>query len=144
MGVPLSTASYVTRALAISCGAHRPGEGPLTGYSEGIVVNSYYTHHPVNEFYKKRCQEKTSASTGGREDSCLEIQPTAVSVPPDSPERFCSGLFAIPVGVHLAMVTTPIESGNLASESWCLQCSTMVLSEARGLSLFPVKRGGIA
>ena len=29
---------------------------------------------------------------------CLEIQPTAVSVPPDSLERFCSGLFAIPVG----------------------------------------------
>jgi hypothetical protein len=43
---------------------------------------------PVNEFYKKGCQEKNSASTGGREDFCLEIQPTAVSVPPDSLERF--------------------------------------------------------
>jgi hypothetical protein len=31
----------------------------------------------VNEFYKKGCQEKTSASTGGREDFGLEIQPTA-------------------------------------------------------------------
>ena len=29
---------------------------------------------------------------------CLEIQPTAVSVPPDSPERFCSGLSAIAAG----------------------------------------------
>ena len=32
----------------------------------------------VNEFYKKGCQEKTSASTGGREDFCLEIQPTSL------------------------------------------------------------------
>jgi len=32
--------------------------------------------HRVNEFYKKGCQEKTSPSTGGREDLCLEIQPT--------------------------------------------------------------------
>ena len=31
---------------------------------------------PVNELYKKGCQEKTSPSTGGREDLCLEIQPT--------------------------------------------------------------------
>src|ERR1035441_10683700 len=30
---------------------------------------------PVNEFYKKGCQEKSSPSTGGREDCCLEIQP---------------------------------------------------------------------
>src|SRR2546421_6496303 len=97
----------------------------------------------ISGFYKKGCQEKSSASTGGREDFGLEIQPTAVSVPPDSLEGFCSGLFAIPV-VHLPMVTTPIESGNLASESWCLHVSTKVLSEARGLSLFLVKRGGIA
>jgi hypothetical protein len=77
-------------------------------------------HQGVNEFYKKECQEKSSASTGGREDFGLEIQPTAVSAP-DSLERFCSGLFAIRV-VHLLMVMTAIESGNLASESWCLQC----------------------
>src|ERR1700675_3348077 len=32
---------------------------------------------PVNEFYKKGCQEKNSASTGGR-DFSLEIQPTVV------------------------------------------------------------------
>ena len=105
---------------------------------------NYSSRRPrLNEFYQKGCQEKSSASTGGREDFGLEIQPTAVSVPPDSLEGFCSGLFAIPV-VHLPMVTTPIESGNLASESWCLHVSTKVLSEARGLSLFLVKRGGIA
>jgi len=33
----------------------------------------------VNEFYKKGCQEKSSASTGG-EISFLEIQPTEVSL----------------------------------------------------------------
>jgi hypothetical protein len=36
-----------------------------------------YAQNLVNEFYKKGCQEKTSASTGGREDFGLEIQPTA-------------------------------------------------------------------
>jgi len=70
---------------------------------------------------KRDVKKKSSASTGGREDLCLDVQPTGVSVPPDSIERFCSGVFAMPV-VHLTMVTTPIESGNLASESWCLQC----------------------
>src|SRR6266436_5790525 len=70
---------------------------------------------------KRDVKKKSSASTGGREDLCLDVQPTGVSVPPDSIERFCSGVFSMPV-VHLTMVTTPIESGNLASESWCLQC----------------------
>jgi hypothetical protein len=60
----------------------------------GLVVSCVswlqhrFAHDPVNEFYKKGCQEKSSASTGGREDFGLEIQPTAVSVPPDSFERF--------------------------------------------------------
>jgi hypothetical protein len=100
------------------------------------------TQSPVNEFYKKGCQEKSSPSTGEREDFGLEIQPTAVSVPPDSLERFCSGLFAIRV-VHLLMVTTPIESGNFGKRVLVSSVSTMVLSEARGLSLFLVIRGGI-
>ena len=49
---------------------------------------------------KRDVKKKSSASTGGREDFCLDGQPTAVSVPPDSLERFCfcSGLFSIPVG----------------------------------------------
>ena len=46
---------------------------------------------PVNEFYKKGCQEKSSASTGGREDCGLEIQPTAVSVSP----RFVREVFSL-------------------------------------------------
>jgi hypothetical protein len=38
--------------------------------------------HRLNEFYKKGCQEKTSALTGGREDLGLDIQPTVyVSAP---------------------------------------------------------------
>src|SRR6266446_6056813 len=55
---------------------------------------------------KRDVKKKSSASTGGREDLCLDVQPTGVSVPPDSIERFCSGVFAMPV-VHLTMVTTP-------------------------------------
>ena len=50
----------------------------------------------VNEFHKKGCQEKSSPPTGGREDFCLEIQPTSlhftVRVPLDSRERFASEL----------------------------------------------------
>src|SRR5260370_37303025 len=52
-----------------------------------------------NEFYKKGCQEKSSPSTGRREDCCLEIQPTAVSVPLDLLERFV--LFCHFRGFHL-------------------------------------------
>ena len=33
--------------------------------------------YPVDEFYKKGCQEKSSPSTGRGEDFRLEIQPTA-------------------------------------------------------------------
>jgi hypothetical protein len=93
---------------------------------------------------KRDVKKKSSASTGGEKILCLDVQPTAVSVPPDSIEKFCSGLFAIPCGVHLPMVTTPIESGNFGKRDLVSLVSTMVLSEARGLSLFLVKRGGIA
>jgi hypothetical protein len=52
----------------------------------------------LNEFYKKGCQEKTTPSTGGREDFSLEIQPTDCKCPSIALERFGSGLFALPVG----------------------------------------------
>jgi hypothetical protein len=52
----------------------------------------------VNEFYKKGCQEKSSSSTGGREDFCLEIQPTDCKCPSIALEGFSSGLSALPVG----------------------------------------------
>src|ERR1700730_6280357 len=41
-------------------------------------------------FYKKGCQEKSSPSTGGREDFGLDIQPTVCKCP-----RFCSRDFAL-------------------------------------------------
>src|SRR5271170_5026157 len=46
----------------------------------------------VNEFYKKGCQEKTSAATGRPRGFCLEIQPTVGFV-------LCSG-FAFPLRFH--------------------------------------------
>ena len=45
-------------------------------------VSSVDAGDPGNEFYKKGCQEKSSPSTGGREDFCLEIQPTVCKCPP--------------------------------------------------------------
>ncbi|PYV52378.1 MAG: hypothetical protein DMG97_30380 [Acidobacteria bacterium] len=59
---------------------------------------------------KRDVKKKAPASTGGREDFGLEIQPTAVSVLPDSFESFFSGLFAVPLGLHFPVMTTPIES----------------------------------
>src|ERR1700675_663886 len=93
---------------------------------------------------KRDVKKKSSASAGGREDFCLEIQPTAVSVPPDSLERFLFWLVYHPCGVHLPMVTTPIESERVGKRVLVSLVSTMVLSEAQGLSLFLVIRGGIA
>jgi hypothetical protein len=49
---------------------------------------------PVNEFYKKECQEKTHASTGGRV-RCLDLQPTVYVECPD-PSGFYSGRFPFP------------------------------------------------
>jgi hypothetical protein len=97
--------------------------------------------NPVNEFYKKGCQEK-KLRLDRRRDFVLDIQPTAVSVSPDSPGGF--SLACLPCGVHLPMVTTPIESGKVGKRVLVSSVSTMVLSEARGLSLFLVIRGGIA
>jgi hypothetical protein len=62
------------------------------------TTESLAARPPLNEFYKKGCQEKSSPSTGGREDFSLEIQPTDCKCPPIAFERFCSGLFALPVG----------------------------------------------
>src|ERR1700694_3516991 len=67
-------------------------------YREGKIVDPPppprgVAHGGVNcvSSIKRDVKKKTSTSTGGREDFCLEIQPTVVSVPPDSLERFCSG-----------------------------------------------------
>jgi hypothetical protein len=41
-----------------------------------LAESSTITHDLLNEFYKKGVKKKSSASTGRREDLCLEIQPT--------------------------------------------------------------------
>jgi hypothetical protein len=51
----------------------------------------------VNELYKKGCQEQTSASTGGRDDFGLDLQPTVGVSAPRFAEGFCSGRFALAV-----------------------------------------------
>ena len=92
---------------------------------------------------KRDVKEKSSPSTGRREDFCLEIQPTACECAPRFAREGSSGLVCHFRGFHLPVVTTPIESQNLASGPG-IWVSTMVLLEARGLSLFLVIRGGIA
>jgi hypothetical protein len=66
---------------------------------------------PVNEFYKKGCQEKSSASTGGR-DFSLEIQPTVVS----QPWRSIGGCLFL-VGVSPLLVAMFIEFERAASRT---------------------------
>lgn len=51
----------------------RSNEHRLPCANYGLVLPIF----PFKEFYKKGCQEKSSPSTGRREDFCLEIQPTA-------------------------------------------------------------------
>jgi hypothetical protein len=69
-------ADKITRYAATQCNApHSPSDAHRYSW---LVI----------EFYKKGCQEKSSPSIGRREDFCLEIQPTAVSVPLDSLESF--------------------------------------------------------
>ena len=66
----------------------------------------------VNEFYKKGCQEKTSASTGGGV-SCLDLQPTVyVSAPPQFAEGFALDGLSFP-WFSLPVATVPIESKRL-------------------------------
>jgi hypothetical protein len=91
--------------------------------------------NPVNEFYKKGCQEKTSASTGGE-----------ISFSRSSPLKFRFSGEAWPIA-HAHKVSSAdggdaIEFERAASQT-AVQGSTMVLSEARGLWLFLVLRGGI-
>jgi len=73
----------------------------------------------VNEFYKKGCQEKTSASTGGREDFGLEIQPTAYCAL-DALEGCSLFCLLFLSGLALLVVTTPIGPWNWASKNWFL------------------------
>jgi hypothetical protein len=98
----------------------------------------------LNEFYKKGCQEKKLRLDRRREDFVSRSSPLSVRVPRSSLERFLLWLVYHPCGVHLPMVTTPIESGKVSKRVLVSLVSSMVLSEARGLSLFLVIGGGIA
>ena len=80
-----------TKSTTAQMGKKARGVGRLIRLLCSLVIG-------VNEFYKKGCQEKSSPSTGGREDFSLEIQPTDCKYPPIALERFGSGLFALPVG----------------------------------------------
>jgi len=93
---------------------------------------------------KRDVKKKSSASTGGERICFSTSSPLSVRVPLGSSERFWFWRVCDPCGVHLPMVTTPIESGKVSKRVLVSLVSTMVLSEARGLSLFLVIGGGIA
>jgi hypothetical protein len=60
-------------------------------------VEERYQAESLIEFYKKGCQEKSSPSTGRREDFCLDIQPTACEcVPRFAREGFVVACFPFP------------------------------------------------
>ena len=92
----------------------------------------------VNEFYKKGCQDKTSPSTGGMVRR-LDLQPT-VYVNASDRSGFCSERFVLPL-VVCRRRQCQSSLRDFASE---IGVVIKVLSEARGLSLFLIIRGGIA
>jgi hypothetical protein len=64
---------------------------------------------PLNEFYKKGCQEKSSASTGGERNLVSRSSPLFSYPPPILFERFFAlACLLFPRG-HLPVVTMPIE-----------------------------------
>src|SRR5258708_27290310 len=70
------------------------------GLSPTVHASLRWTHTSryksrLDEFYKKGCQEKSSPSTGRREDFCLEIQPTACERAPRFAREVRCGLFSI-------------------------------------------------
>jgi len=66
----------------------------------------------IHELYKKGCQEKTSASTGGREDFGLDLQPTVGVSAPDLLRGFALDGLPFP-WFSLPVATMPIESKRL-------------------------------
>ena len=59
-------------------------DSTLGRHAESILLSKAFAlRTPVSEFYKKGCQEKSSALAGAKGD-LLEIQPTVVSLPWES------------------------------------------------------------
>jgi hypothetical protein len=75
----------------------------------------------VNEFYKKGCQEK-KLRLDRRRDFCLDIQPTAVSVSPDSPGGFALACLPSLWGSSADGDDADRVWKRLASEWWCHPC----------------------
>jgi len=90
------------------------GERPVVG------DKSPYRSKSLNELYKKGCQEKTSAFTGGREDLCLDIQPTVCTSIPDFAQGCCSGGFSLRL-VSPSVATMPIGPKRLRKRHRCLR-----------------------
>src|SRR5215468_943286 len=89
----------------------------------------------VNEFYQKGCQEKSSASTGVE---VVSRDPAHFPSASASLQRFC-----LLILISFSAYWWHCHRVERATSQWWLSVSTMVLSEARGLWLFLVIRGGI-
>ena len=104
----------------------------------GIVVLS---HSEIGGSIQGDVNKKTSPSAGSREFFCLDIQPTFADRPLDRSRGFALACSSVPL--------VSFSRGDSARRLLKLgkrfnSVATMVLSEARGLSLFLVFRGGIA
>jgi len=97
------------------------GYTPCFFANGGTVRETRVRRRVLNEFYKKGCQEKSSSSTGGREDFCLDIQPTVCKCPP----RFRSKGFALACLPFLTVVISdytqnPPIGYRSVSDAWSL------------------------
>ena len=82
-------------------GLRRRGENPVNCHREATVTAPLLdsTQNPalrLKAFYKKECQEKTSPSTGGREDLSRDPAHCTVRVPHDFAGGFAFELSSIP------------------------------------------------
>ena len=101
----------------------------------------YLSQSEIGGSIKGDVNKKTSPSAGSREIFCLDIQPTVADSPSIARE--------VLLWLALPFPRFIFSSGDNARRLLKLgkrfnSVATMVLSEARGLSLFLVLRGGIA
>jgi hypothetical protein len=105
----MRNAQRLWKSFNLKAVSFRRGSAAIAARRERIASHPNAPHWD-NEFYKKGCQEKTSPSTGGREDLCLEIQPTVGKRAPRFGREVWLWLVCRSQGFHLSVVTTPIES----------------------------------
>jgi hypothetical protein len=129
---PIASPGFVKDMILL---LKQPQSCPVSFCPESILF-----HFEIAGSIKRDVNKKTSPSAGSREIFCLDIQPTVC--------RWLS--IAREVLLWIALPFPRFISGGDSARRFLKlgkrfnSVATMVLSEARGLSLFLVLRGGIA